>query len=233
MIKQILFISLLLLSFSLVSNSFSLLTEGKLEEAKKELEEQIATDSSNPLALYNLGVISEKSGDVGDAVFYYVRALSIAPTFSEAEHNLNRLAEKNNLTVPKQTLKPARLLTPFFLLMGAIYLFVFLLIWHLFKPQWKIKIALVPLILIILLLFSWFIGKQSDYTASSIAIIRVGNELKSGPDSSLSNVGTLKEGEVVRILAISGKWCKVESVQDNVEGWVSRPSLGMIERSYR
>lgn len=233
MIKQILFISLLLLSFSLFSSSFSLLTEGKLDEAKKELEAHIITDSDDPLALYNLGVISEKSGDVGDAVFYYIRALTIAPTFSEAEHNLNTLTEKHNLTFPKQILKPATLLTPFFLLMGAIYLFVFLLIWHLFRPHWKIKIALVPLILIIILLSSWVIGKQSDYTSSSIAVIRAGDDLKSGPDSSLSNVGTLKEGEVVRILAISGKWCKVESVQDNVEGWVSRLSLGMIERSYQ
>jgi len=231
--KKQLFIILFLLSATLFGDTFSLLTAGKYEEAETQLHAQLQKNPADALALYNMGVLSEKKEKVGDAVFYYVQTLAIAPTFSEAQNNLSGIAEKQSLTIPKRAIQPTQLLQPFFLLMGVVSLFVLLLIWHMFKPNWKIKVALIPLILIVLLLSSWFIGKYHDYQSYSFAVVRTADELKSGPDRALSSVGSLKEGEVVRILAISGKWCKVESVQDNVEGWVSLPDLGIIQRSYR
>ncbi|MCK5807406.1 hypothetical protein KAH37_00325 [bacterium] len=231
--KKYLFITLLLLATTLFGTTFSLLTEGKYDEAAVQLKAELQKEPSDALALYNLGVLSEKQGKIGDAVFYYIQTLSIAPTFSEAHNNLNIIADRQNLAIPKRVQQPTKLLHSFFLLMAVFSLFVLLLIWLMFRPHWKIRVALIPVVLIILLLSSWFVGKYSDYQESSFAVVRIANDLKSGPDRALSTVGSLKEGEVIRILAISGKWCKVESVQDNVEGWVSYTNLGIIQRSYR
>lgn len=233
MSKKQLIILFIFLYSSLCADTFSLLTNKKYDEAEKALHTQLQTAPDDVLALYNSGVLAEKNDKIGDAVFYYIQALASAPTFSEAQQNLNIIAKKHHLTIPKRVTQPTELLHPFFLLMGVVFLSIFFIIWNLFKPHWKIKVALVPLILTTLLLGFWLVGKYQNYSAYSFAVVRTKHQLMSGPDSSLTAVSSLKEGEIVRLFAISGKWSKVESAQDGVEGWVSSAALGMIQRSYK
>lgn len=68
-----------------------LITTGKLDEAKKGLEEAISKEPNNPTYYYNLGFLYDQAKDAAKATEYYKKALEINPDYFEANFNLGVL----------------------------------------------------------------------------------------------------------------------------------------------
>lgn len=76
---------------SLVSQAAELAGEGKIEAAKKKLEQAHQLAPQNTVVLYNLGVIREATGDAAGAMTMYDAYLRAAPDAADAPDVLSRL----------------------------------------------------------------------------------------------------------------------------------------------
>ncbi len=77
------------LSFQFLEFAFSYLSEGSWDRAEVLSKKCLAVDPANLTALCNLGVVSEKRGDLPQAAMWYERALSTDPRHVPALYNLS------------------------------------------------------------------------------------------------------------------------------------------------
>lgn len=73
---------------SLLADGLALQQSGQNEPAKAKYNEALALDPSNRFALYNLGVLSQTTGNPGQSIDFYRRALATDPAFNSARYNL-------------------------------------------------------------------------------------------------------------------------------------------------
>ena len=74
-----------------IESALSSADDGDIEDAIDDLQDLLDEPEGGYLAAYNLGVILDRRGDVGQALQYYVTALQRQPNFSPALTNLIRL----------------------------------------------------------------------------------------------------------------------------------------------
>ncbi len=218
-------------AFLAQADAFDLYIKKDYRGAAEALEKELATNKDNPLTLYNLGVTAEKLGKPGHAVYYYLQALQAAPALSEARANLDALVKTRVIEIPKAINTSNNgigiLLIAFFV---SLYLFALLLIIYIFKPNWKLRLALLPAFLIAVLFTTLFILRYRDLSSEMYAVVLNAQEIKSGPDEALTTVGKLRDGEIIEIKNISGTWVRARSFQDNIEGWVDAKSIRQLQR---
>ena len=188
-------------------------------------------DGADPLAAYNLAVISERFNKPGFAVYFYIQTLQRAPEFSEAKNNLSLLSREINVSVPEVLMVPDDsfdiTLIVFFV---ALYVFAILFAMFCFKPDWRIKTVLLPVFLILIVTGVLYFFKYMESLEENWAVSVESSALHSGPDVSLKEVGTIKEGEILIVETDSGEWCKVKGFNDNVEGWLEMSNIRRIIR---
>lgn len=210
---------------------FDAYTGGDHATAADILQKRLAERPHDPLLHYNLGVVKERHGERGAAVYHYLQALQAAPSFPEARNNLDLLTGELHVTVPKQLTEPsgglAAVVIPFFLFL---YLFVFALIRYLFRPGWKLRLALIPLFMFTVLFATLFVMRYRAVGTPVYAVALSEDEMRSGPDAALTVVGKVKEGEVLEIAATSSGWVKTKSFQDNIEGWLPASRIHHLTR---
>ncbi|HSA33335.1 MAG TPA: hypothetical protein P5077_06370 [bacterium] len=210
---------------------FDAYTGGDHAAAADILQDRLTERPHDPLLHYNLGVVEERRGNRGAAVHHYLQALQAAPAFPEARNNLDLLTAELHVTVPKQLTEPssglAAVAAPFFLFL---YLFVFALIRHLFRPAWKLRLALIPLFMFTVLFATLFVMRYRAAGMPVYAVALSAGEMRSGPDAALTAVGKVKEGEVLEIAATSDGWAKTKSFQDNIEGWLPASRIHHLTR---
>jgi len=210
--------------FSAAGSWFDAYTAGDYARARGVLEQHLLQHPSDPLIHYNLGVVAEKEGRRGAAVYHYLQALQAAPAFKEARNNLEALTGELHVTIPSSLLdQSGDLWWTMILFFVTFYLFTAVLLWHLLRPNWKRRLALVPIVMLMALFAFLFASRYHAQTRLRYAVAQSAQTLRSGPDSALSGVGTVREGEIVEIGDTSGEWTKIRGFQDNIEGWV--PSL--------
>jgi len=210
---------------------FDAYTTGDSSAARAALEQELTARPFDPLLHYNLGVIAEKEERRGEALYHYLQALQAAPDFAEARNNLDLLAEDLHVTIPSHLLeKGGDLSLVMILFFIALYLFVFVLIWHLVRPDWRRRLALVPLFMFLLLAAFLFADRYREHARQRYAVVVTAQTLRGGPDEALSAVGAVHEGEVTALIGASGGWAKVRSLQDNVEGWVAASQIRYVTR---
>lgn len=214
-------------------DGFSLYLEKDYKGAYESFNQKFIDTDGEPLYSYNLGVTSSKLGKRGNAVYFYIQALQRAPKLAEAKNNLDILAKELGITIPNVLTEPAHavdhILIIFFI---SIYFFSILVSILSFYPDWKIKTALVPVFLIMTVSAAMYFMKYEEENKLSWAVAVSNDSLKSGPDESLTEIGKLKEGEIINIVSSSGSWYKVKSFQDNVEGWVKLNSIRAVMRGH-
>jgi tetratricopeptide (TPR) repeat protein len=232
--KRIIVTILIFFAFLFISagdKGFDYYINGEYENAWNHYLELFEQNDADPLASYNLAVISERFNKPGLAVYYYIQALQRAPGFSEAENNLSALSKEINITVPETLKGPAEsidlTLIVFFI---SLYLFAILFCVICFKPDWRIKIALIPVFLILLISASLYFIKYREAVNESWAVSVENATLHSGPDGSLTEVARLAEGEILVVETVSGEWMKVKGFNDNVEGWTEMRNIRRIIR---
>lgn len=221
--------------FSLFADvdGFSRYVKKDYQGAYDIFKDQFVKSDADPLYSYNLGVTSNALGRKGEAVYYYIQALQRTPELSEAKNNLEIIAKENSLTIPQGLLEPMHVvdfvLIIFFI---SIYLFSILLSVLCFYPDWRVKTALLPVFLIMAVSSVLYFMKYHEESKVNWAVIIKGDVLKSGPDISLTEIGKVKEGEIINIVSSSGSWYKVKSFQDNVEGWIELGSIRAVRRGH-
>lgn len=76
----------------LVRQGMESYARGQLDEACRLFKEALKTDGTNADALYNLGVLAEKRGDLSGALDYYRRASSANPKDKELQATIDEVA---------------------------------------------------------------------------------------------------------------------------------------------
>ncbi len=229
------FIPILLLflfhSLLFAETSFDAFKKKDFLNTEKLLLQEMAEKGESALLLYNLGVTSEKRGNQGYAAYYYIQSLQYAPEFKEARQNLDIITKNSGIKIPATLLNhsSAFFVTVLFFA-GTLYLFTIMLIFFMWNPSWKIKIALIPAFMILIFASALFVYRYRDMNAVSYAVAVVDTEQKSGPDTSMSSLGKIKKGEVLIVLDVSGNWAKTESFQDHSEGWIDLNAVKNIRK---
>ena len=232
MTKKIFLTLILLFSAALFADDgFSLYIKKDYIGAYNAFYTKFSENNNDPLYSYNLGVTSEALGRKGEALYFYLQSLQNAPDFPEAKNNLDIVAKDLEITVPKSLMSPVFavdwLLVLFFV---SLYAFAAVLSILCFKSDWRLKIMLLPVFLVMCVSASLYYVNYNENLKENWAVAVKGDVLRSGPDSSLNNIGSLKEGEIINIVASSGSWYKVKGFQDNVEGWVELGSIRALKR---
>ncbi len=199
--------------------------------AQELVEKELAQRPFDPLLHYDLGVIAEKQGQKGAALHHYLQALQAAPDLKEARNNLDLLAGELHVTVPKRLTEKSGDIAPVMILFFVfLYLLIGTLLLYMLRPGWKLRLLLVPLFMLTVLFAVLFFVRYRDTGAQLYAVAVTAAELKSGPDTALTAVGKVREGEVLEISGASVGWLKAKSFQDNIEGWIYAPQIRPLTR---
>ncbi|MBO7128128.1 SH3 domain-containing protein [bacterium] len=230
--KKIIFFCLLVFSSLLFAeDGFSLYIKNDYTGAYNAFYSKFAENSNDPLYSYNLGVTSEALGRKGEALYFYLQALQNAPDFAEAKNNLDIVVSDLGIAVPKMLTTPVfaadGLLILFFV---SLYAFAVLIVLICFKSDWRLKIMLLPVFLVMCVSATLYYMNYNENLKENWAVAVKGEILRSGPDSSLKEIGKIKEGEIVNVVSSSGQWYKIKGFQDNVEGWVELSSIRAVKR---
>ena len=229
--KMILALVILISSALFAEDGFSLYIKKDYQGAYNAFYSKFAKNSADPLYSYNLGVTSEALGRKGEALYFYLQSLQNAPDFPEAKNNLDIVAKDLEVAIPQVLTNPVFaldwLLIMFFV---SLYAFALLIVLICFKSDWRLKIMLLPVFLIMCVSASLYYMNYNENLKENWAVAVKGEVLRSGPDSSLSEIGRLKEGEIINVVSSSGSWYKVKGFQDNVEGWVELGSIRAVKR---
>ena len=232
MMKKIISALVILLSSALFAeDGFSLYIKKDYQGAYNAFYSKFAENSADPLYSYNLGVTSEALGRKGEALYFYLQSLQNAPDFPEAKNNLDIVAKDLEVAIPQALTNPVFaldwLLIMFFV---SLYAFALLIVLICFKSDWRLKIMLLPVFLVMCVSASLYYMNYNENLKENWAVAVKGEVLRSGPDSSLSEIGKIKEGEIINVVSSSGSWYKVKGFQDNVEGWVELSSIRAVRR---
>ena len=232
MMKKIISALVFLLSLALFAeDGFSLYIKKDYTGAYNAFYSKFAENSADPLYSYNLGVTSEALGRKGEALYFYLQALQNAPDFAEAKNNLGIVVSDLGITMPTALTTPVFaldwLLILFFI---SLYAFALLIVLICFKSDWRLKIMLLPVFLVMCVSATLYYMNYDENLKENWAVAIKGEVLRSGPDSSLSEIGKIKEGEIINVVSSSGTWYKVKGFQDNVEGWVELGSIRAVKR---
>ncbi|MBO4698563.1 SH3 domain-containing protein [bacterium] len=232
MMKKMISALVILLSLALFAeDGFSLYIKKDYQGAYNAFYSKFVENSADPLYSYNLGVTSEALGRKGEALYFYLQSLQNAPDFPEAKNNLDIVAKDLEVTIPQALTNPVFaldwLLVIFFV---SLYAFALLIVLICFKSDWRLKIMLLPVFLVMCVSASLYYMNYNENLKENWAVAIKGEVLRSGPDSSLSEIGKIKEGEIINVVSSSGTWYKVKGFQDNVEGWVELGSIRAVKR---
>jgi len=222
-----------LFSTLFADDAFTFYLNKDYQKSYDSLYSLFSEESDNPLYSYNLGVVSSKLGKRGESLYFYLQSLQNSPDFGEARNNLEIVAGDLGVTVPKKLLEPLYAVDiTLILFFISLYVFAALLSILCFKNDWRIKITLLPVFLFTCVTASLYYFNYTERTRETWAVVVAAEPLRSGPDSSLSEIGAVKEGEVINILYSSGSWYKVKSFQDNVEGWIDLKAIRALKRGH-
>ncbi len=228
-----LFLFVLFSSLGAAEDGFSLYLNKNYKEAYIAFNEQFISSSGDPLYAYNLGVTATAMGQKGSAVYFYIQALQRAPELPEAKNNLKILAGEMNITIPQVLLEPVHSVDYLLIIfLISIYLFSILVSVLCFRNDWRIKTALLPVFLVMTVSAAMYFINYEEENRINWAVAVSGDSLRSGPDSSLTEIGKIREGEIINVVSSSGSWYKVKSFQDNVEGWIELKSIRAVMRGH-
>ena len=224
---------LYILLISLFAQANAQYAEGNYEEAALQYE-QIIISQPTAEAYYNLGNAYFKQGELAQSIIAYERALRLAPSYKEAQHNLqfaqSRIVDNIEDTQSfflSNWLKALRnALSQQTWSILSISLFITMLIgFFLFafsQTIWVRKTAFYTSLLALLISVVACINAGSLHqrdTKRVEAIITQGIvNAKSSPDRSGTDLFTMHEGTKVEITEVLGEWCCIHV--GNYIGWI-------------
>lgn len=218
--------------------------DGAYEKAIGFYEAIMDSGEHSAALYYNLGNSYYKLNDIPNSIYFYEKALLLAPNDSEILNNLG-YAQQMTLdaieTLPETGLSRLYKKTTDTLsfdqwaYLGVGFMFLFVILYILFyyfqyssRKRWAFIASLVSLtIAVITLLFAYI--QYSDYKANRPAIIfadEIG--IQAEPNTSSTEVFILHAGTKVQVLEELNDWKKIR-LADGKTGWVSSIHLKLLK----
>lgn len=211
--------------------------------AEQSYRRLLAQGLENASLYYNLGNACFKQKKLGEAIYYWEKALRFAPGDSDIRENLNlaNLMIVDRIEVPQDPV-PVRLLTRlvhyFTLGRESVIAFVLFLLANLFfalylvlkHPGWTYRAFVASMIMAALTLLlacslAWKVYEQENQKQGIVVEQKV--DIKAGPGQENVTVVTVHEGIKVRVRGETGGWLQV-SLPNGWSGWVQRNTVRII-----
>jgi hypothetical protein len=198
---------------------------GKLEQARADYLQSVASGKVSPELFYNLGNTYLKLDDKGRAVLNFKRALALAPGFEPAKHNLNLVLQVAGVEPEEESLTTWLAQYPnVWMLGGSIFFWVLAyagylwFIWPRFRQFSKILLAIAIPCAAVCLAIVFLVGDGVRSPERAI-VINPSADVRYGPANGSRVTVTLGLGESVHLLAERGTWsfCRTDS---GLVGWL-------------
>lgn len=212
----------------------SLYQAGRYDEARQQYELFLEQHPDNAAALYNLGNVYFKKGELGEAMVYYLRSEAIQPRNADLKFNMRHIQNRiqDRFSPSPFSVFFLKRLVSFVTVSEAVILFclplsVFLgvLGYGLFK---HVSVLERPIVFFGSLFLSLVAGLFLLLVCSAMiwssfgVIIDSKVPLKSGPSETLPTQGYVHEGTTIRVQSDSGLakgWSKI-TLPNGIEGWI-------------
>lgn len=238
----LLFLPLVLISQNeeLFENANAEYSEGNYEEAINLYEEIIENGQASVAVYYNLGNAYYKLNEVGPSIYYYEKALQLAPNDEDVKNNIE-FARSMTLDDIPETEETGlansinNLVSVFsfntwakFAVAFSVFFAVFFLLYY-FRQRPMLKrifFAVAVLMFILSATSVYFAFKQYDIQQNNnFAIIYVEEaEIRDEPTMREESAFELHEGTKAKVLEEYQGWVKIE-LADGTQGWTSQENL--------
>ncbi len=248
--KKLLYLILILVSFSSIAQNETLFNQGKELYKNGKYQQainawmQILDKGEHAAELYfNIGNAQYKLNHIGPSIYYYEKALQLSPNDQDIKNNL-AFAENARIdaieTLPKTVFSKwyqnisgvftfegwAVITVVFSLLFVGLFLLYYFALYEKRKRLLFVFSMLIGLFLVSSLTMSFL--TYADYTNDKPAIIFANQvEIKTEPSMGSTVAFTLHEGTKVNILAQDGNWYRI-SLSDGKDGWIPATDLKQL-----
>ncbi|MCZ4318287.1 tetratricopeptide repeat protein [Aequorivita viscosa] len=248
--KKLLYILILLVSFSSMAQNQNLFDQGKELYKNGKYQQainawmQILDKGEHSAELYfNLGNAQYKLNQIGPSVYYYEKALQLSPNDSDIKNNL---AFAENARIDSIEPLPQTVFSKWYKSIAGVFTF----------NGWAVLAVIFSILFVALFLFYYFAYTEkrkrllfassmfagiflvatltmafltySDFTKKQPAIIFASEiEVKTEPSMGSSVAFILHEGTKVQISAQDGNWYRI-TLADGKDGWIPATDLKQL-----
>ncbi len=248
--KKLLYILILIVSFSGFSQNETLFEQGKELYKNGKYQQainawmQIVENGEHSAELYfNLGNAQYKLNHIGPSVYYYEKALKLSPNDADIKNNL---AFAENARIDSIEPLPQTVFSKWYKSISGIFTFngwailavafsisfvaLFLFYYFAFSEKRKRILFVSSMFAGFLLIASITMAFLSygDYSKNQPAVIFANEiEVKTEPTMGSNVAFILHEGTKVQILAQDGNWFRI-SLADGKDGWIPSSDLKQL-----
>tara|TARA_R110002012_G_scaffold42572_6_gene115875 strand:+ start:46812 stop:47567 length:756 start_codon:yes stop_codon:yes gene_type:complete len=248
--KKLLYILVLIVSFSAFSQNETLFEQGKELYKNGKYQQainswmKIVENGEHSAELYfNLGNAQYKLNHIGPSIYYYEKALQLSPNDQDIKNNL---AFAENARIDSIEPLPQTVFSKWYTSISSIFTFegwavlavalslsfvaLFLFYYFAFSERKKrllfVSSMCAGLLLIASLTLAFF--TYGDYSKNQPAIIFASEiDVKTEPSMGSNVAFTLHEGTKVQILAQDGNWFRI-TLADGKDGWIPATDLKQL-----
>lgn len=206
------------------------------KEAARKYGQILENGETSAELYYNLGNTYYKLEEVAPSVFYFEKALQLAPNDKDIKNNLAVAQQLRIDALPEQEatafsnfLNAFSLNTLGWIAVGFSVLFLIFFILYYFSSSPKAKrlffsVAIIGLIISVISVgFGFFQQAEIDENNYAIVFSEV-VEVKNEPNESAEAIFALHEGSKIEIIGTFQEWSKIE-LPDEKQGWVKQEQL--------
>lgn len=248
--KTILYIlSFLLSAISFVQNETlfeqanTLYNQGKYSEAIDKYTSILETGNHSASLYFNLANANYKLNNIAPSIYYYEKALQLAPNDSDIKNNI---AFARNMTIDGIDIIPEAGLSKLFknitntfnfdtwakMAVALVFVFVILFLLYYFAySSLKKRLAFIGSITALVLCFISVLFAFNNYNLGKIdkpaIVFAQESKVKSEPNLRSEESFRLHEGTKVQVLDTIGKWRRIK-LSDGKTGWISFEDIKML-----
>jgi len=248
--KKLLYILILLVSFSGIGQNENLFDQGKelykngkYQQAINSWMKIVGNGEHSSELYFNLGNAQYKLNHIGPSVYYYEKALQLSPNDEDIKNNL---AFAENTRIDAIEPLPKTVFSRWYNSISGLFTFdgwailaiafsvffvaFFLLYYFAFSERKKRLLFVSSMFLGVLLILSLTMAylTYNDYSKNQPAIIFASEiEVKTEPSMGSNVAFTLHEGTKVQILAQDGNWYRI-ALADGKDGWIPASDLKQL-----
>jgi len=248
--KKLLYILILLVSFSSIGQNESLFDQGKelykngkYQQAINAWMKIVESGDHSAELYFNLGNAQYKLNHIGPSVYYYEKALQLSPNDEDIKNNL---AFAENARIDSIEPLPQTVFSKWYKSISGIFTFngwailavafslffvaLFLFYYFAFSEKRKRLLFVSSMFAGFLLIASLTMAflTYGDYSKNQPAVIFTSEiEVKTEPTMGSNVAFVLHEGTKVQILAQDGNWYRI-TLADGKDGWIPASDLKQL-----
>lgn len=198
---------------------------GRFPEAIQLYESAVRAGAANAAVFYNLGNAWFRTGEMGQAILNYERALALGPQHPEAEANLRFVRDKARALALKRTWwdrLTARASPDHYAIAGAVSFWIAAFAIAALLLYRRRPAALIGTLVLALLVFAVAAGAlyETGNNARTLAIVIGQNiEARLATADNAGSVLALPPGSEIKILSTRGDWLYA-ALPNDLRGWI-------------